>query len=291
MQKDINWEDEFELETRQRDNKALLRFIGRIRANWYWFLLCGIIGFSGAYVYLRYTLPQYKIYAKLLVSDDKKGSSLLQNAALSELSGIVGVKSSVDNEVEVLKTGDLMREMVLAEKAYVSYFKAGTVHSVPVMQIPYQVVLETAPDSVRKTNAFDIIAAENGFVDLQNPDTTLRVALGKPFFLPGAGTVRVSRNPEIPGSRERYGFTIAPVRKVVGGLKEALTAEVTNKQVSTIDLTLQHNLPKRGEQLLRTLISKYVERNLNDKNEIADSTLAFINTRLEKVTEELAEPC
>ncbi|MBO9595201.1 MAG: polysaccharide biosynthesis tyrosine autokinase [Niabella sp.] len=289
MQKDINWEDEFESGGHKSDNKALLRFIHRVRANWYWFLLCGIMGFTGAFIYLRYTLPQYKIHAKLLVSDDKKGGSLLQNAALSELSGIMGAKSSVENEVEVLKTADLMHEMVLAEKAYVSYFKPGTVHSVPVMQIPYQVTVETAPDSIQKANAFDITDAEKGFVQLRNPDTTLRVALNQSFCLPGTGTVRISKDLGKQDPAERYGFSILPVRKVVEGLRGALTAEVTNKQVSTIDLTLQYTLPKRGEQFLRTLINKYVERNLTDKNEIADSTLAFINARLEKVTEELAE--
>src|SRR5690606_16994273 len=64
--------------------------------------------------------------------------------------------------------------------------------------------------------------------------------------------------------------------------------EVTNKNVSTIELTLEHKLPQRGEQLLTTLIEKYVELNLHDKNVIADSTLSFINARLSKITQELA---
>src|SRR5690606_37287779 len=67
-----------------------------------------------------------------------------------------------------------------------------------------------------------------------------------------------------------------------------LSVAVTNKNVSTIDLTLEHQLPRRGEQLLATLIKKYVELNLHDKNIIADSTLAFINTRLRTITNELA---
>src|SRR5690606_17740227 len=52
--------------------------------------------------------------------------------------------------------------------------------------------------------------------------------------------------------------------------------------------TLETKLPALGEQLLNTFIKKYVELNLHDKNVIADSTLAFINTRLSKITQELA---
>src|SRR5690606_26527499 len=81
---------------------------------------------------------------------------------------------------------------------------------------------------------------------------------------------------------------IAPLRNTVSSLSGQLSVEVTNKNVSTIDLTLEHPLPKRGEQLLKTLIDKYVELNLHDKNVVADSTLAFINTRLSKITDELA---
>src|SRR5690606_38107411 len=146
--KNIDWEDEFDFEEKKSDNEELLRFIGRILSNWYWFLLCGLIGLVGAYVYLRYTIPSYKIQAKLLVSDDKKGGGMLSSSALGDLSSLMGTKSSVDNEVEVLKTSDLMREMVLAERAYINYFNKGTVHSVPVMKAPFQVALVTSPDSI-----------------------------------------------------------------------------------------------------------------------------------------------
>src|SRR5690606_8224629 len=81
---------------------------------------------------------------------------------------------------------------------------------------------------------------------------------------------------------------IAPLRAVTASFSSGLSVEVTNKNVSTIDLTLEHTSPRRGEQLLKTFISKYVELNLHDKNVIADSTLSFINARLSKITQELA---
>src|SRR5690606_14673165 len=120
--RNIDWEDDFDFEERKSDNKELLRFIGRILSNWYWFVLCGFIGLMIAFAYLRYTVPAYKIHAKLLVSDDKKGGGMLSSSALGDLSSLMGTKNSVDNEVEVLKTADLMRKMVLAEKTYIGYF-------------------------------------------------------------------------------------------------------------------------------------------------------------------------
>src|SRR5690606_26265916 len=154
--KNIDWEDEFDFEEKKSDNKEILRFIGKLASNWYWFLLCGFIGFAAAYIYLRYTVPSYKIHAKLLVSDDKKGGGMLGSSALGDLSSFMGTKNSVDNEVEILKTADLMREMVLAEKAYISYFNRGTVHSVPVLAAPFRVEVLTNPDSMSSSYILEV---------------------------------------------------------------------------------------------------------------------------------------
>src|SRR5690606_33650407 len=120
--KNIDWDDDFDFEEKKSDNKDLLRFICRLLSNWYWFVLCGLIGFNAAYMYLHYSVLCYKIHAQLLVSDDKNGGGMMSSSALGDLSSLMGTKNSVDNEVEILNTTDLMREMVLAEKAYISYF-------------------------------------------------------------------------------------------------------------------------------------------------------------------------
>jgi len=130
--RNIDWENEFDFEEKKTDNKELLRFVGRVFSNWYWFVLCGMIGLLSAFLYLRYTIPVYRIHAKLLVSDDKKGGGMLSSSALGDLSSLMGTKNSVDNEVEVLRTSDLMREMVLAEKAYIGYINNGRVHKEPL---------------------------------------------------------------------------------------------------------------------------------------------------------------
>src|SRR5690606_21251194 len=285
--KNIDWEDEFDFEEKKSDNKEILRFIGRLLSNWYWFLLCGFIGFTASYIYLRYTIPSYKIHAKLLVSDDKKGGGMLGSSAFGDLSSLMGTKNSVDNEVEVLRTSDLMREMVLAEKAYIGYYNKGRVHNVPVLSAPFKIELLTDPDSISRAYSFEVRVIVSARFGLSNRDTLLHVQFGGPFSLSSAGLLRISEWRQHT-TTEHYGFRISPLRSVTAAYSGLLSVEVTNKNVSTIDLTFEHQLPKRGEQLLETLIDKYVELNLHDKNVIADSTLAFINARLRTITDELA---
>lgn len=286
MSKKIDWEEEFE--ESKTDNKDLLRFIGRIVANWYWFILCGFIGFAVAFLYVRYSIPVYKITAKLIVEDDKKGGGMMGASALGELSGLMGAKNSVDNEVEILRTTDLMHRMVLKEEAYIGYFRVGNVKDAPVISSPYQIRVLSNPDSIHIAYRLTIRAEGDNYI-LSNSDTSFRTKLNMPFTLSGVGSLVLSSNAGwIFSTVDDYGFTVNPVRKVVSGLMASFSAEVTNKLVSTIDLSIDAQVPKRGEKLLASLIEVYISQNLHDKNVVADSTLSFINTRLQKIKDELA---
>ena len=287
--KHIDWDEEFDFETKPSENKNMLRFVQQLLSNWYWFVICGLVGLSIAYMYLRYSIPQYKIHAKLLVSDDKKGGGMLSSSALGDLSSLMGAKNSVDNEVEVLKTGDLMRQMVLQEKAYIQYYKIGRIHNVPMVESPFTAVLLSKVDSVVEPVSFDIQVLQPNILQLSNNDTTFQVRLGQAFSFSPTNRLQIIANGMYPNTKsDEFGFVLRPIRDAVEDYGKALTVDVTNKNVSTIDMTLEHALPKSGEQELTTLINKYVELNLHDKNVIADSTLSFINTRLKKITEELS---
>src|SRR5690606_30699693 len=161
-------------------------------------------------------------------------------------SSLMGTKNSVDNEVEVLKTTDLMREMVLAEKAYISYFNKGTVHNVPVSAAPFRVATLTNPDSISSSYIFEVNPVTDTEIELSNPDTVIRINWGEPFVLPSVGILKMEKAADF-SSKENFGFRIAPLRSVAASFSSRLSVEVTNKNVSTIDLTLEHTLPKRGE--------------------------------------------
>src|SRR5690606_19310700 len=162
------------------------------------------------------------------------------------------------------------------------------VHDLPLSTTPFHVELLTDPDSVIRSYTLEVNPVEGSDkIELSNPDTSFQVLLKEPFRLAGVGLLKVDKAMELP-LKETYGFRIMPLRAVTASHSARLSVGVTNKNVSTIDLILEHTSPKRGEQLLNTFIDKYVELNLHDKNVIADSTLAFINARLRKITDELA---
>src|SRR5581483_2566561 len=68
-------------------------------------LVCGL----SAFLYLRYGTPIYETAATILVKDEKKG---LDDSNLMEQLDLFGSKKTVENEIEVIQSRTLMREVV-----------------------------------------------------------------------------------------------------------------------------------------------------------------------------------
>jgi capsular exopolysaccharide synthesis family protein len=66
-----------------------------------------------------------------------------------------------------------------------------------------------------------------------------------------------------------------------------LSISQTDKTSSVIQLSLKTTVPERGEDFLNTLLQKYQQAGMEDKNEMAANTIKFVNTRLDSLTQEL----
>jgi uncharacterized protein involved in exopolysaccharide biosynthesis len=67
-------------------------------------LLAVIISLLGAYLYLRYTVPQYTATTTILVKDEQKERALSELALFSDLGIGNGAKDNLENEIEILKS-------------------------------------------------------------------------------------------------------------------------------------------------------------------------------------------
>ncbi|WP_257668503.1 GumC family protein [Parapedobacter tibetensis] len=280
-------EEDFELET-QDDNKGLIEFLGKLLSNWYWFALCGFIGLAIAFLKLRYSTPQYRINAKVLVTDGEKGSSTSgQGAFMGDFNNLFGGVSSVDNEAEILKTRYLMEQVVQKLNAQVNYYLPGNIRDVEIFRPPFHVsLLQT--DSLRggtfyltRTEGENILITRDGFEQ--------EAIFNQPFDLPGLGTVLITRNADILLEDKPYKFQVVSLDSRVNEYMGRLSVAVNNKLVSIISLAFEYPLKDKGEEILRTIIRTYTENNLKAKNTIADSTISFIETRLVFVGQELGD--
>jgi tyrosine-protein kinase Etk/Wzc len=79
---------------------------------WKWFIISLLIAFVIAFVYLRYTVPQYKATATILVKDERKGTLQSELSAFSDLGLTSGLKNNVDNEIEIIKSRTIIEKAI-----------------------------------------------------------------------------------------------------------------------------------------------------------------------------------
>ena len=109
----------------QEDDIHFRAILEKKLVHWYWFVLGAMLCLSVAYVYLRYTIPQYQASTTILVKDDKKGGMLSELSAFADMGLGGGMKSNLDNEVEILKSRTLIERTVRELKLNVSLTRKG----------------------------------------------------------------------------------------------------------------------------------------------------------------------
>src|ERR1700730_17720765 len=92
-----------------KDDNLVNNLLFRYLPYWPLFLILLIFFGAIAWAYLRYADPVFETSASIIVKDEKKGVDV---ANLMEQLDLFGSKKLVENEIEVIQSRMLMREVV-----------------------------------------------------------------------------------------------------------------------------------------------------------------------------------
>ena len=78
----------------------------------------------GAWVYLHFQTPVYQVSASIMIKDDKKGGGGGSTSDLENLGigGMITSTQSIDNEIEVLRSKTILKEVVNNLELYITYY-------------------------------------------------------------------------------------------------------------------------------------------------------------------------
>ena len=112
----------------QNDSLDIREEIGKYLRHWKLFLLSAIFFLVAAYFKLRYSTPLYSVSSSILIKDNKNAGISTELAAFEDL-GIVGGTSAnnPDNEIEILKSRNILGKVIDSLQLNVSYFTEGRV--------------------------------------------------------------------------------------------------------------------------------------------------------------------
>lgn len=286
----------------QIDDFNLREAIERNLNHWYWFVIGAFLCLTAAYVYLRYTVPQYQASTTILVKDDKKGGMLSELSAFSDMGLGGGMKSNLDNEVEVIKSRTLVASVVKKLELNISIFEKGRVNSLEVYdKAPIEVhFLNIKPsfytDEMRwefvklSPNTFELLST------IKQEDSPLLIGGKKEFRY---GEVIATRNgdliitkaigykPELNQDDKTIFIVVSPFDNVVASFQGRLEVTPISKTSSVVSVSLKDPVVDKAENFLNALIQIYNDDAAADKNFISENTSKFISSRLILITQEL----
>lgn len=249
----------------------------------YWPLLILFMALflSGATLYMRMALPKYEATAVLLVKDEKKGYN--ESQMIEDLN-VFGTKKIVENELEVMQSRSLMKEVVKTLGLYAPVLMESKIRTLSAYTTSPVCILIKEPDKIIEIEAvyftYDSI---NKFVKINADkyplDQWVKTPYGELKFSANNHLKQVTNNPLF--------FSLIPPKKVVNFLLQNLTVKAVNKLSSVVTLQFVDEVPERAEDILNELISAYNKAGINDKNALADNTMTFVDERLMLVKSEI----
>lgn len=267
--------------------------------HWPWFVASIMVCLIVAWVYLHFQTPVYQVSASIMIKDDKKsgGSTDLENLGIG---GVITSTQSIDNEIEVLRSKTILKEVVNNLELYITYNDEDEFPKKEMYKTSPVVVNLTAQEADKLPGAALIdmkISPEGGL------DVNLKVGLNEynqrfdklPAVLPtDAGTFGFAlkdslSNGKIEGQKgERHiSAVVSQPFGVAKGYQGALSIAPTSKATSVAEVSLMNTNIQRGQDFINKLMEMYNRNTNNDKNEVAEKTREFINERIQIIDEEL----
>ncbi|KAA0990031.1 GumC family protein [Dyadobacter aurulentus] len=261
-------------------------FLKEIFQRWPLFLFCLLASLLVAAVFLRYATPQYLVESSLLIRDDSRGANFEDAAALENL-GLSSVSSSIDNEIEILRSRSLVESIVDALALNISYFAAGSVKTTELYgKSPFTIDFLAKEQLRSKPGVYQVSLLQGNSFRIDNGKKTIVGEFNDTMTL-DHGRAIISRTGHIFSPDDNYSVIISDREQVIKALSANLSISVANKFASLIELSIRETIPEKGEAILAALIGQYISNNISDKNRVADNTLAFINENLSHISAEL----
>ncbi|RDV10669.1 capsular biosynthesis protein [Pontibacter diazotrophicus] len=254
---------------------------------WPMFVLLLVAFFTGAWAYLTfYATPTYEATATLIIKDENKG---VDDPAMSESINLFASKKIIENEIEVIGSRVLMKEVVQHLQLYAPIFEDGIFKSTSAYISSPVVIEHENPDNVplntlEAPKIYFSYDAENTIVNIEGQSYIINEWVKTPY-----GVLRFSLNDKyaLQPANPLY-FSLIHPKKVTESLIDEVKISPASKLSTVVNLKIKDKVPQRGEDILNRLIYSYNQAAIKDRDHLAKNTLAFIENRMKLVEKELA---
>lgn len=279
-----------QIEFQTKDEKLNIRkTVSQYLYKWPWFIASILVFVTGAYIYLRYSVPQYQ--SKTTLKFDKKQNDL--SSALADLDNLgigLGNADELKSEAAVVNSRPILMQVVQNLNLNVEYYNSGEIKDSQLFgNAPITAKIVTYNKDNKK-----FVSSQYTVTGVKGDEFTLKSEKkgsfkGK-FNIPlqlDFGTVVLQRNPVLAFKSEYKIIFWNPIEKVKR-LEKKIQVNLPDEKAMLMDISLIGSLPEKSEAILNEVTKQYNLDGQKDKNLQAENTQKFIDKRLEVITKDLS---
>ena len=265
------------------ETNLLSQILQRYLPFWPLFVVTTGIGLAVSWLYLRSQTRIYVASAKVLLKDPQKGGG---DSKVLDALNIFSEKKIVENEIIVLRSSVILEEVVSSLDMYNSVYNKGNVRTEELYK-------GNAPVWFRAVDKNNINGGGTFYFDVdwkkkQVHINKQNIAFNDTVSINGSAYFVVP-NPEYNQSvtGKNYYAVFNSIPGAAGNFAGDLKANATSNSSTVIEVKLETPVPEKGVDFLNRLFEVYNIEAVQDKNQIAAKTLAFIENRLNLVVGQL----
>ena len=263
--------------TESQEEVSIIEILFHYLRYWKYFVLSIVVCLGVAYVYLLFTTPEYIVFSKVLINDDKKGQLVDMTSAFSDI-GIIQPKSNVDNEIEILRSQTLMGSVVDSLRLNIGYFKRGRIKK---REIYKETPVFVSIPKIMDAGSFTVDMENDSILTIHSDEEKFdrKVVMGEELNSPW-GILKFTPNP--------FKTESFPIEIIIQPFYlPNVDVSSVSKTSSVVQISLVTPSPRKGQDIINTLVARYNRNAINDKNYVANNTINFIDNRLGSVSGDL----
>lgn len=260
--------------------------------HWKWFVLASIVGVLIAFVYIRYTIPEYEVTSQIQVVQDKNSTNEL--TMFKELDVFSGSSKQVEDEIQILGSRANFIDVVKELKTNISYMALGSIIDSEIYGSPPVKLNFMASDSIIALTTFNFFiefTSETRFSFKEAEDLPAKEYTFGDAVTSSIGDIIITPNVKSPKGHvgRRYQVSINPVQRVAGSYKLNVILAVSEDGSNIIDVSMNSTTPQKAKDIIDKLIEIYNRNAVDDKRRIANTTSDFIDNRIKMISGTLSD--
>jgi capsular exopolysaccharide synthesis family protein len=249
------------------------------------FILSLVLSLGTAYIYIRYSVPIYSASVQVLIKNP--GKNINSDLITQAVSGVRSI--NLDNEIQQIKTVELIKKVVEKGNFNLLYSKEGNVKTFDAYKAtPFEVIPLSISDS-SKTYEFKVS-------DFRNQGLKISFAKGNKFLkwndsfnIDGFAFKIIKYSNVVDTKTDPFTIKWSPSSIAAAKFKSKLSVGTLGKNTSVLILNLSGESRRKCEDFLNLLVKEIKENDIIKKQETSYATIEFIDGRLNLVSKELKD--